>query len=799
MAERGPPRSVEARALDLVERAMDQPSDVRAAWIQARRDPQAVRARALSILGAGAAASSMLPTGGAPGRAGEARLPERIGAYDVTGLIGQGGMGAVYRGERAAGDFDHTVAIKVIRPGALSGALIERFRRERQTLARLAHPNIARLFDGGETAAGEPFIVMEFVEGQPLADWLRSVTPSRAARLDLFLATADAVAFAHQNLIVHGDLTPGNILVDAAGHPKLIDFGISSPATDSAAAARLPAGAGIHTPGFAAPERIAGAPSTTLSDIYSLGRVLARLTEGETADPELTAIVARAMAEDPAARYPTVQALRDDVAAHRTGYPVSAVHGGRSYVFRKFVGRHRLGVGAAVAASLLLVAAFAVTLVANARAETARAEAEARFQQTRHIAKTLLFDAYNEVSKVPGSTPARALLAKTGLDYLDALAADGKAPLDVRLEVGRGYTRLAQVTGSGQESQLGKMADSNALLARAEAILKPLYEAHPQDPEVRRAYANLLVEQSGVNLYNNNRIALARRQAALAQTVLGPLASTEPEAAKLYAIAMQAEGDGLGWDGDYAASRKKYLEAETFMAALPANLQGQLAIRKTRTAVLRLLAEAQHELHDDAGAIVSLDKAVALNTGLSAEFPGDPGVTRKLATSLWYRAVVLRELHREADALASISRSVALVQGLRGLDPNDAGSLHLFALAGEVQAQILADLGRYPESRAVGREVVAAHRQIVAQADGAAGARRSMATTLITLGSAHYNGGDYPAACAHWREAGAIFDDLQRQGVLTGHDRTKTWPQLRTLVGANCENGPPRAGTKGRL
>ena len=271
MAETKPRKSVEARALDLVERAMDQPSGERAGWIDSRPEPQAVRTRALSLLSGSQGAAAMLPTGGAPGQAGEAAGPERIGAYRVTGLIGQGGMGAVYRGERAAGDFEHTVAIKVIRPGALSGSLIERFRRERQTLARLAHPNIARLFDGGETVAGEPYIVMEYVQGRPLGDW-RAEKPGRSERLDLFLAVASAVAFAHQNLVVHGDVTPANILVDDDGRPRLIDFGISSPATASAPHLPAPDGkAGIHTPGFAAPERIAGAPSTTLSDVYSLG------------------------------------------------------------------------------------------------------------------------------------------------------------------------------------------------------------------------------------------------------------------------------------------------------------------------------------------------------------------------------------------------------------------------------------------------------------------------------------------------------------------------------------------------
>ncbi len=785
--------------MDLVERAMDQPSDARAAWIGRQQAPAAVRDRALALLAGSAGAAALLPTGGAPGAAGEAPLPEQIGAYRVTGLIGQGGMGAVYRGERTA-DFDHTVAIKVIRPGALSSALIERFRRERQTLARLAHPHIARLFDGGETTAGEPYIVMEYVEGRPLDAWLDEAAPGLAARLDLFHATASAAAFAHQNLIVHGDLTPGNILVDAAGQPKLIDFGISSPAAaESAAAPRAPTGkAGIHTPGFAAPERIAGAPSTTLSDIYSLGQVLAWLTKGDPqADPELAAIIARATAEDPADRYSTVEALRDDVAAHRGGHPVAAMDGGRGYVFGKFVRRHRLGVGAAATASALLVAALGATLVANSRAEAARAEAESRFQQTRQIATTMLFDVYNEVSKVQGSTRAREVLARTGLAYLDALTADPDAPRDVRVEAGRGYVRLAQVTGSGQQSQLGRAADANTLLKKAETVLREAYAEAPDDPKVRLGLADALIEQSGVNLYNNSEIALARRQAVEAQGLLEPFAARDATAARLYAVAVQAEGDSHGWDGAYAKSLEPFHRAEAFIAALPPALRDNTGVMKAQSAILRLRAEAHHELGDDTTALPAMDRAVALNEELVRREAGSPEANRKLAISLWYRAVLLSALGRDVEAYASVDRGVAITRRMRAKDPADSGVLGLFAIVGEVRAMVLADLRRFAESYAMADEVLAAHRQIVASSDNAAGPRRSMAATLKSIGGVYYNGGRYAQACVTWAQARGVYRDLDRAGKLTGHDRTNTLRGIDDWMAAACD--PPRKGIAGEV
>lgn len=756
----------------------------------------AVRTRALALLAGSAGAAAMLPTGGAPAQAGEAAAPERIGAYRVTGLVGQGGMGAVYRGERAAGDFDHTVAIKVIRPGALSGALIERFRRERQTLARLAHPNIARLFDGGETAAGEPYIVMEFVEGRPLGDW-RDERPGRAARLDLFLAVASAVAFAHQNLIVHGDVTPPNILVDAESRPKLIDFGISSPASAAMPVPSAPDGkAGIHTPGFAAPERIAGAPSTTLSDIYSLGKVIEWLTEGEAVDPELSAIVARATAADPADRYPTVDALIADVTAYRGGFPVAAVGGGRGYVFGKFVRRHRLAVGAATAAGVLLLGAFAATLAANARAEAARAEAEARFQQTRKIATTMLFDVYNEVSKVQGSTQARAVLAATGLEYLDALTADPAAPLDVRVEAGRGYVRLAQVTGSGQQSQLGKAADANALLAKAEAVLGRAYAEAPNDEKVRRALADLRIEQSGVNLYNNSEIALARRQAIETQKLLEPYARKDADAARIYATAIQAEGDSWGWDADYAKSLEPFQRAEVFIDSLSPTLRNHTGVMKAQSAILRLHAEALQELDKPAEALVPMNRAVAINEELVRREPS-PEVLRKLAISLWYRAVVLKALKRPADAYASADRAVAISRDLRAKDPADRGAANVFAIAGEVRAQVLGELNRLPEAYAMVEEVLAAHRQTVERSGNAPGARRTLGEALRSAGVVYYNAGAYPRACAAWAEGLSVYRSLEREGKVTGHDRTATLAEIKAANAAACN--PPRRGIAGKL
>jgi serine/threonine-protein kinase len=250
---------LEREALKLFERMLDIEEAERDAWIEAQtenRPELASRLRAIRR----AADNAMLQTGAATDALEDEEIPERIGAYRIVARIGRGGMGSVYRGERATGDFVHETAIKIIKPGLLSANLVERFERERQTLARLRHPNIAQLYDGGATENGSPYIVMEYVDGLPLLQWIDEHRASPAERRRLFRDICAAVGVAHQNLIVHRDLTPSNVLVTHDGTVKLIDFGIARPA-DALAGAGPATTTGRSsldslslTPGYAAPE-----------------------------------------------------------------------------------------------------------------------------------------------------------------------------------------------------------------------------------------------------------------------------------------------------------------------------------------------------------------------------------------------------------------------------------------------------------------------------------------------------------------------------------------------------------------
>jgi eukaryotic-like serine/threonine-protein kinase len=317
-----------------------------------------------------------------------------IGPYRVLHRLGAGGMGAVYLAARADGEFRRRVALKLLKPGMDSEEIQRRFRFERQILAALDHPNIARLLDGGTTALGRPYFVLEVVFGKPLDQWGRA--HALPERLRLFATICRTVQFAHQNLVVHRDLKPSNILVTADGAPKLVDFGIAkllNPELGGPTLVATSPAAGPHTPDYASPEQLRGERVTTATDVYSLGLLLAELAtgerprrgaQGELSGPlpagDLGAIVAKALRPAPADRYPSAAALADDVERFLDGHPVRARKGTTTYRARLFVRRHKVGVAMA-ATALVALLTFGIAMAVLATRLAAEREAAVRERQ----------------------------------------------------------------------------------------------------------------------------------------------------------------------------------------------------------------------------------------------------------------------------------------------------------------------------------------------------------------------------------------------------------------------------------
>lgn len=508
-----------------------------------------VRAEVESLLVVAHASETLLPAtawlAGVPApEAGriDARtwVGRRVGAWQVDAPIAGGGMGAVFRAHRADGHFDAEAALKLVHGGPRDAARVQRFREERQLLARLDHPHIARLLDGGTTDDGAPFLVMELVEGDALDVWCDRRQPTLAARLHAFLQICDAVQYAHQHLIVHCDLKPGNVIVTGDGRIKLLDFGIARvlDAHESATVAADERAAPTElTLAWASPEQVRGEPSTTATDVYALGALLYRLVAGvgpraahgttaaslmhaivntdvpppsqRTEPPQsgsdacahaprwrralrgdLDAIIVHAMQRRPADRYATVAALRDDVQRHLGREPVIAHQGGWTYDAGKFVSRHRGAVGAAALTTIALAVttAFAVHQARAAQeaerlATVERERAAKHFARVRMLANSALFDVDAALRNVPGTAAARAVLIERATKYLDELSSEGTPALAG--EAGSGWLRLAILQNETAQGSTGQPDIAKRNFERAITLLHRAMEDAAAPDSVR--------------------------------------------------------------------------------------------------------------------------------------------------------------------------------------------------------------------------------------------------------------------------------------------------------------------------
>ena len=749
--------ALERAAVELFEELYELPAAERAARLDAAtKDWPELRQRVEALLAAHQ--SDSLQTGGAGALLEEEAPPERIGAYRIVSLIGRGGMGSVYRAERMTADFAHVAAVKIIRPGPASDTLVERFRRERQLLAGLVHPNVAQLYDGGETEAGAPYFVMELVDGRPLLDWVDAHKPGRAERVRLFADICAATGFAHRNLVVHRDLTPSNVLVTEEGQAKLIDFGIARPPAEDQATRDPASLAGLSlTPGFAAPERTDGSVVTTAVDIYSLGKLLERLLP-PAGDRDLAAIVARATAQEPGERYPTVQALAADVRAWHTGHPVAARRGGPLYVARRFVSRHRWSVAAAVLALALLTGAFV-------RAETARRAEAARFEELRSLASYMLFELNGELARTAGNTAARASLADRAQTYLSALADSPRADPELRLEAARGLVSLARAQGVPTQPNLGETEQARGNLTRAIALLEDDDLPPARLPELVEAMSSMAM----IEAHTDAKAEQAARRLAAAERMLSRGERTPAwHRARSTLRKAQVELATLGQKPDEILRLAGVLESE--IGEWPAAMRQGRAAEFDRS--IASYARALHSYFNDelAAGVGHIRASQRRLEVLDAERRNDPLVLYQLAWTAYLGygiASGVPELAADAeDFLALASRTS---ERLVALESNDFALQAFGANIHQIQSQELAEEGRAAEAIAMQRGVIATFERSLAAKPVAATANR-LATAHVTMGAIGMKLGDRALACDSFRTAVRQVSDLARRKELLGHN-----------------------------
>ncbi|MBV9670921.1 MAG: serine/threonine protein kinase, partial [Acidobacteriales bacterium] len=417
------------------------------------------------------------------------RIGQRFGAYRIEAQIASGGMGTVFRAVRADDEYNKQVAIKLVSIGAMSQQAAELFRRERQVLAGLEHPNIARLLDGGTTPDGVPYIVLEYVDGQRVTSYAAAHALSVEQKLNLFLKVCSAVQYAHQHLVIHRDIKPANILVTPAGEPKLLDFGIAKIVELDASGQATMTALQALTPEYASPEQLLGKSITTATDVYSLALVLYELLTGVhpfasarpsplrlqqailDEDPEppsravlhegtegskalaqqlrgdLDCIINKATRKTASERYPSVEQFTDDLRRHLENLPVLAQPDTLRYRATKLVRRHKTAVLSSAFAVAILLCAFAGTAYEAHVARVERTRAEQRFNDVRKLANALLFEIHDSVQDLPGSTPARKLIAQRSLEYLDSLSSEQTNDIGLLRELATAYERVGELQG----------------------------------------------------------------------------------------------------------------------------------------------------------------------------------------------------------------------------------------------------------------------------------------------------------------------------------------------------------------
>jgi eukaryotic-like serine/threonine-protein kinase len=594
---------------------------------------------------------------------------ERLGPWRVVHEIGRGGMSAVYLGERADGQYEQRVAIKVLRRDIASGELGRRFHRERQILATLEHPLIVRIQDGGITGDGRPYLVMDYIDGERIDRHCDRLRLSIAERLRLFIQVLDAVQFAHRNLIVHRDLKPANILISTDKRIRLLDFGIAKLLHNDEPSGEQETRTGIRamTPEYASPEQIRGERVTTSSDVYALGVLLYELLTGHrpyvlaqstpyaveraiceseperpseavgrttgTADPtrpastpetisqarstvpavlrstldgDLDAIVLKALRKDPADRYGSVDAFREDIDRYLGGHPVLARQGSRSYAIRKFVSRNRWPVTIATVIAILLVGSTILISIARSRTERERVRAEQAAVEARRESATAdevttflveLFGGSDPNETLGDSISARVLLERGRQRIQRELTDQPAVRASLLLAIGNVY------------SSLGRHEIADTLIRNATALRAELFGN--QDEKVAESLealaANLIVSRQTYEAHGVLTDALAIRrgiggdQRSKIAGILAGLATTHQDTGKpdsAYAL-LQEAADLLRSAGDTAGLQYLNLRVDLASALRALNRYDEAEL------VYREVLPRQRELFGDRSPVVA--------------------------------------------------------------------------------------------------------------------------------------------------------------------------------------------------
>jgi eukaryotic-like serine/threonine-protein kinase len=681
-----------------------------------------------------------------------------VGPYRLIEEIGRGGMGVVYVAERADHQYEKRVAIKLLKRGIDTDAVLRLFRHERQILAGLEHPNITRLLDGGTAADGRPYFVMEYVEGLPIDEYCDRQALSVPDRLQLFREVCAAVSYAHHHLVVHRDLKPSNILVTAAGEPKLLDFGIAKLLdSDADGAVTLFTDSRPMTPEYASPEQLTGRRITTLTDVYSLGLVLYELLAGRRAStppehtrrhssresrtidverpssvvrrsattgdglevppeeiaaarrttPErlrrrlrgdLDTIVLKAIHREPSRRYQSVEALSEDIRRHLAGLPVQGRQDTLLYRGGKFVRRNRAAVMAGTLVVLSLVAGMVATIWQADRARAAQALAERRFDDVRKLANSVLFDYHDAIAALPGATAVRGRLVQDALAYLDGLVTESSDNPGLQRELADAYDKLGDVLGGAHAASLGDTQGALESFRKAQRIREALASAAPGEAQNRRDLAESH-RRIGWQLLVTSEAAFGVEHLRRAVSLYRELAAEGVlEYRRGFARASNELGAALEDAGDLIGALDIHRGTVASLEELSRAIPGDPGVRRNLSIAYENTARALFLSGEAAAALDFNAKALEIRAALAAEDPTNADFRRMVAIS-YQNDGDFRALSGDPDGgLASFRRKLAIDEELLAADPANAQAHHDVAYSSQRLGDILTTLGNRPEA-----------------------------------------------------------------------------------------------------
>ena len=715
----------------------------------------------------------------------------RIGPYKLVREIGHGGMGTVYLAERDDEHYHQQVAIKLIKPGLGGEAIRKRFRNEMQILADLNHPNIARLLDGGQTVEGVPYLVMEYVEGRPIDTFCDEQQLSIEERLKLFSSVCAGVQYAHQHLVIHRDIKPGNILVTSEGVAKLVDFGIAKllhHEPSDATATAMP----FMTPDYASPEQVRGIAVTTATDVYSLGVVLYELLTGrrpyrsksgvahevaqaicEEEPPrpsttqkrlhaDLDNIVLMAMRKEPQRRYATAEQFAEDIRRHLEGLPVRARPDTFGYRAGKFVRRHRLGVAAAALITLTLLIGIVATLWQARVARTERARAERRFAEVRQLANSFVFEVHDAVANLPGSTSARSLIVQRGLKYLDSLAQDAAGDRGLQRELAAAYEKLGAVQYTPSVAHLGDLAGALESHRKAAALREALVAADPTNADYRRElldsywYIATLLGRRGDLV---QELDIIRSQMPYREQLAAAETNTFLDRYNLAATHVYL-GRLLLELGDVSGALDHQQKALHLREELSAADPDRARSNRALSISYEYLGLAKDRAGDTTGALELQLRGLQLRESLVAADPLNTDLRLMLIESYRYVGDMQLKLGDRTLAQQHYTKQLSLVNDMVAADPADAQLIQNKAVALIKVGDVDAANRRSASALSNYREALKIREQLSSAAPFDLYLRRDLAEALLKTGDALAMVKDRSQALENYRKALEIIEPL---------------------------------------